>query len=373
VFRNGTTLSVGYNAFGQLGTGTLTNRSVPGPLAQYYPFKGFATGGNHSVAFFNNSTVRSWGYNYTGELGTGTTTYSSVPVKTGDISGVKAVAAGAFHSLALTNNGTLWAWGNNGYGQLGASNTVAFSTTPLRVVDPASGTLIPNVSALAANGYNSMALASGQVWTWGSNVAGQLGVDPAVFPVSVDPKPVLLLDPGVTAIAAGSAFSYALAGDSTIWAWGNNSNGQLGNGTVLQIDGITPPTGCVNASGDTAYIPVQVKTLSGTLIDVVQIAAGYHHGLARLANGTVWAWGANSLGQLGTSQVTGNSCYAVQVELPSVNGSVFEAVDIRAFGSSSMAKAQNGAWYVWGGNFFGQLGTGSDGNTVPLPVKMSGF
>src|SRR6185369_16573628 len=129
VFRNSTTLSTGYNAFGQLGYvengGQLANRTVPGPLNAFFPFAGVAQGGVHSVAFFNNSTVRTWGYNGFGQLGNGTITYSNIPIKpvgtsgVVHISGVKAVAAGGFHTLALAKDNKLWAWGKNDLGQLG--------------------------------------------------------------------------------------------------------------------------------------------------------------------------------------------------------------------------------------------------------------
>jgi len=235
VFKNGTTLSTGYNAFGQLGTGNLDQRSVAEPLFRYFPFKGFATGGNHSVAFLNNSTVRSWGYNYTGQLGNGTTIYSSLPVKTADISGVTAVAAGAFHSLALKGDGSVWSWGLNDNGQLGYLTALGFSIKPSQVINGATGNPLINVSNIAANGYNSMALANGVVWGWGSIQTGQLGVDPAVIKSLESPLIVNLPTLDIKAIAAGSAFSYAVDGSGTIWAWGNNSNGQLGNGTAYQI------------------------------------------------------------------------------------------------------------------------------------------
>jgi alpha-tubulin suppressor-like RCC1 family protein len=367
VFRNSTTLSTGYNGFGQLGTGNLDSRSTAAPLHKYYPFAGTATGGDHSVAFFNNSTVRTWGYNGFGQLGNASTTYSSTPVKTIAISGVTAVAAGAYHSLALRNDGTISSWGSNSMGQLGVGSLLvpSYSGVPVTVGAATAGAP-PNVSAIAANGYHSLALANGFVWAWGFNGSGQLGVDPLVTGASAAPLPVGGLSlSGVSAIAAGGAFNYAVV-NGEVWAWGANDNGQLGNGTTTS-----------------SYTPVQVmKDAATPLTDIVQIAAGIQHGLAKDSQGRVWAWGFNSFGQLGNynpldKNTLLDSPYAVQVLMDTATPPTVMsgAAEIRAFGSSSMARIGT-VWYAWGDNYYGQLGIGKSGaenNTVKNPVKMSGY
>jgi alpha-tubulin suppressor-like RCC1 family protein len=113
-----------------------------------------------------------------------------------------------------------------------------------------------------------------------------------------------------------------------------------------------------------------MKSASIPLDKVVQVAAGIQHGLARLVNGEVWAWGYNFFGQLGVVG-TADSLFAVMVPLVDTSGNPLQASDIRAFGSSSMAKVGND-WYVWGDNSYGQLGTVPTG-TVHIPVRMSGF
>lgn len=370
-FRNSSTFSTGYNAFGQLGSGDLGNRTQPGPLNGVFSFKGFALGGVHSVAFSNDSTVRTWGYNGFGQLGNGTTTFSSIPIKPVGTSGVvhisrvKAVAAGGFHTLALAKDNKLWAWGKNDLGQLGVGAAATaeikekgYSTVPVEV---SSATVSPlpftNISSIAANGHHSLARANGKVWAWGLNSSGQLGVDPATTGAMSAPNMVFgILSSGVSGIAAGGGFSYAVDRDGHVWAWGANENGQLGNGTTTL--NFTP-----------GKVQQKVATGLADLAGIVQVAAGIQHGLARDGVGNVWAWGYNFFGQLGLgSNNTSDSPVAVQVLL---NGKqLTDATDIRAFGSSSMAKVGN-VWYVWGDNSFGQLGIGSTG-TVPIPVP-SGF
>lgn len=363
VFRNSTTLSTGYNGFGQLGNGGLAGQSVPGTLNQYYRFSGFATGTNHSVAFFNNSTVRCWGYNGLGQLGNNLTIASFVPVttvfkNTSSLTGIKAVAAGGHHTLALKKDDTLWAWGSNDAGQLGAGG-IGYSPVAIKVTGLTGGNPFSNISSIAANGKHSLVRADGSVWAWGLNSSGQIGLDPAVTGASADPLNLSGLYPailkGVSAIAAGGGFSYAVrTNDKTLWAWGNNANGQLGDGTTVS-----------------KFKPVQVmKSASIPLDTVVQVAGGIQHGLARLANGDVWAWGYNFFGQLGNNGAL-DSSYAVQVVIDVAGAPMTGASDIRAFGSSSMAKI-GGVWYVWGDNSYGQLGVG---NVLKLtvPQKMSGF
>ncbi len=356
VFRNSTTLSTGYNAFGQLGSGELGNRSVPGILNRGFSFKEIAQGGVHSVAFINNSTVRSWGYNGFGQLGNGTIIYSSTPVKSGNLTGVKSVAAGGFHTLALTNDNKLWAWGKNDMGQLGVGaqfSPSGYSMNPVLVFSGTTSSPFSNISSIAANGHHSLARAEGKVYAWGLNSSGQIGIDPTTTGAMGEPHVVSgLPSSGVKAVAAGGGFNLAVGKDGTVWSWGDNNNGQLGN-----------------ISTASSFTPVQVMKSPGVpLTGMVQVAAGIQHVLARDSVGNVWAWGYNFFGQLGNNE-RNDSLKAVPVLLDGVQFT--GATDIRAFGSSSMAM-KGGAWYVWGDNSYGQLGIGTTVITY-LPVKMSGY
>lgn len=370
-FGNNTTLfASGYNGFGQLGNASVTNRSSMTKVKNGRFFSGFATGGNHSVAFFNNSTVRSWGYNIFGQLGNGTTTSSNEPVKTNDISGVKAVAAASRHTLALKNDDTLWAWGDNAFGQLGVDKADTPKPNEYSKKPVQAGRLVPgfaNISSIAANGNFNLARANGKVWAWGRNRSGQLGVEPPVAgstaaDFDATPKPVEALSAlGIIAVAAGGASGYALAQDGTVWAWGNNFDGQLGNGTTVN-----------------SHTPQRVLTAANVpLTNIVRIAAGVQHALAMDKDGQVWAWGYNIFGQLGNydkkpnNQAPDDQPFAVQVVADIAKTPFTGATEIRAFGSSSMAR-KDGAWWGWGNNSYGQLGIGRTGNEL-LPVRLPDF
>ncbi|TLZ71770.1 MAG: RCC1 repeat-containing protein, partial [Methanobacteriota archaeon] len=232
-----------------------------------------------------SGTVLAWGDNVDGQLGNGTFTTSNTPVEVSGLTGVTAIAAGgAFnhHSLALKSDGTVWAWGANSAGQLG-NGSFTGSNTPVQT----SG--INGVTAIAGGQLHSLALKSdGTVWAWGFNLDGQLGngTNTTTYPYGLDTPVQVLGLTGVIAIAGGGAHSLALKSDGTVWAWGQNNKGQLGNGSF---------TG--------SNTPVQTSGISG----VTAIAGGVSHSLALKSDGTVWAWGYNGGGELGNGTYTDNN------------------------------------------------------------------
>ena len=232
----------GWNAHGQLGTGTTSASSVPvDVLGLASAVTAIAPGREHTCALTSGGGVKCWGFNGSGRLGNGTTTDSSVPVDvSGLASGVSAIAAGLAHTCALTSGGGVKCWGNNNGGQLGTGTTPAGdprrdrawegandnaqlgnytttdSSTPVDVSGLASG-----VSAIAAGYYHTCALTSGGgVKCWGSNTG------------SLTPVDVSGLTSGVSAIAAGYYYTCALTSGGGVKCWGFNGSGQLGNGTT---------------------------------------------------------------------------------------------------------------------------------------------
>ncbi len=204
---------------------------------------------------------------------------------------------------------------------------------------------------MAAGDLHSLALRSdGSVWAWGYNAQGALGdgsVTQRISPVQV---PGLT---GVVTVAAGLRSSLALKSDGTVWAWGYNVYGQLGNGT----------SGATNST-----LPVKVLTGSNTdLTNIVAISAGNNFATALRSDGTVWTWGYNDKGQLGIGAVAQQS-YAVQVVgLTGVSA-------ISAGASHVVALKSNGAVYTWGDNTYGQIGNGLSGAaaSVNTPQLVAG-
>ncbi len=293
---DGTVWAWGYNGFGELGNGTNANSNTPVEVSGLSGVTAIAggQGGLHSLALKSDGTVWAWGYNGTGALGNGTYANSNTPVEVSGLSGVTAIAGGEFHSLALKSDGTVWAWGNDVYGQLGNGTEMFASNTPVEV----SG--ISGVTAIAGAGLHSLALKSdGTVWAWGYNADGELGNGTYTF-ASDTPVEVSALS-GVTAIAGGGFHSLALKSDGTLWAWGSNFFGELGNGTNTT----TYPFGIAT--------PVEVSGLSG----VTAIGGGFRHSLALKSDGTVRAWGYNGGGQLGNGTFTDSN---TPVEVSGLSG-----------------------------------------------------
>jgi alpha-tubulin suppressor-like RCC1 family protein len=287
----------GSNSKGQLASTTgYYSAFVTEPFAvasaEKYDLSAVAAGEAHSLALRpgapaaseDTTYVRSWGWNANGQLGGGGTEDTPQAPSVPGLAGVKALAAGDRHSLALTTDGTVWAWGANGRGQLGIDSTDD-KPKPVHVADPEGRGLLSSVVAIAARGAQSLALrADGTVWAWGANDRGQLGdgtVEDRHLPVSVQGLGF------AKALAAGGGHGLALRADGTVWAWGAADRGQLGN-TAFPVDSSTPVAVKGQASGDLKKA----------------LAAGHEHSLALRADGTVWGWGANGRGQLGDGTTT---------------------------------------------------------------------
>ena len=336
-------------------------------------FIAIAAGNKHSLALDNNGNIWSWGDNTYGTLGDGTNIDSYGLVKVsgeggfGDLSDIIAISAGDQYSLALDNNGNVWAWGLNEWGKLG-DGTMLSRNTPVKVVGNAGGYL-SGIIAIAAGSRHSLALDNnGNVWAWGINSDGSLGV--GNFNVSSSSStPVKVVGEGgigfldnIKAIAVGGNSSFALDNNNYVWAWGYNGllgNGFLGDGTDTRRSA-----------------PVLVSGVGGTgyLGSVASISTKGFHTLA-LQNGMVCAWGYNGFTNIGDGTSTHrNTPVMVKSEDGlGVLGDTYLISAISAGDLHSLALDSNGNVWTWGYGLYGQLGIGTDTNrSIPVKVKGEG-
>lgn len=226
--NDGTVYAWGDNSRGQLGNGTTTASINPVQVTGLSNIKAIAGGSNHSVALATDGKVYAWGLNADGQLGDDSTTQRTAPVES-KITDVVEIAAGGSHTVARKANGTVWVWGQNWNGQVGI-NTSTASEKPTQVIN------LTDVKKIVSGNSHILALTNnGDVYAWGQNNQGQIG-DGTTENV-LAPK---LIFSNAKDIAAGSQHSVILKNDGTVYAFGNNFNGEVGNGSADEK--ITSPT-----------------------------------------------------------------------------------------------------------------------------------
>jgi alpha-tubulin suppressor-like RCC1 family protein len=333
--------SWGSNTYGSLGDDSLTNRSSPvSVVGGFGDWVQMSAGYAHNLGVRANRTAWAWGLNTDGRLGDGTSTYyRTSPVSVvGGFSDWVQVSAGGVHSLGLRANGSAWAWGNNTSGRLG-DGTVTSRSSPVSVV----GGFDDWVQVSAGDAHSLAVRANGSLWSWGNNNQGRLG-DGAVVARSSPVSVVGGFNDWVQ-VSAGGYHSLGVRANGTAWAWGFNGSGRLGDNTAT-----------------TKTSPVSVV---GGFSDWVQVSAGNAHSLAIRANGSAWAWGSNTNGRLGDDTATTRSSPVLVV------GGFTDWVQVSAGELHSLGLRSNGTAWAWGNNTNGRLGD----DTVTLrssPVSVVG-
>ena len=366
----------GENDNGEVGNGS-SETNVLLPVQVLTEGVSIAAGDDHSLAIRSDGTVWTWGANNDGQLGINDNDAPNknmaVQVKgsngAGVLSDITGISGGEDHSLALKSDGTVWAWGEDLHGQVGDNDVKgADKFYPVQVVGADSVGSLTEIISIAAGKDHSLALKTdGTVWAWGLDSEGQLGDNDGTAEDKFAPVQVkgsggngFLTD--VVSIAAGEDHSLALKSDGTVWSWGENDDGQLGDNDDTKAD---KPT------------PVQVKDSEGTgnLTNVAAIAGGKDHSLAMMDDGSVWAWGEDTDGQLGDNDSASSKpdkLTPVQVRDSSGSGFFDKAVAISAGKDHSLALRSDGSAWAWGENSNGQLGNNdTTGSDQIVPVKVS--
>ena len=320
-----TIFSWGSNLYGQIGDGTTISRSSPVSInTSLSSWIDVAASYNYSLGLLQTGELWAWGYNFYGQLGDDTSVDTSSPVSVvGGFTDWCKIAAGYAQSLAIRQTGTLWAWGANGKGQLG-DGTIVNSSSPVSVV----GGFTDWCQMSTGLGHSVAVRRNGTAWTWGYNTNGQLGDNSIVDKSS----PVSVVG-GFTdwcQVSNGGSHSSAVRAIGTVWTWGNNSVGQLGDGTNTQRSS-----------------PVSVI---GGFTDWCAISSNSTFNAAIRQNGTMWTWGDNSTGQLGDATIVDRSSPVAVVggftNWCQVSAGLFHTTAV---------KTDSTAW-AWGCNGKGQLG-----------------
>lgn len=312
------------------------------------PIASIAGGGFAGYALLTNGRVWAWGDDLEGQIGAGGAwQWSATPVEVPGLAKVIAIAGGQNNAYALRRDGTVYAWGDDVQDELG-DDGASPRQMPKQIRVPSG------IVAIQAGAFSAYALRQdGSVWAWGSNSFGQLGTGGAIVPTGI-PRPVHHL-PAIVAIAAGSGDGYALDRNGRVWAWGDDSLGQLGTGGCTRSGGLARNTWNCPLTGG----PVEVRGLTG----VAEIAAGADTAYALRHDGTVWAWGDDSFGALGTR--VGTQFADLPVRIRGLNNTV----TITAGADSGYALRRDGTVWAWGRGVDGELGDGSTANrAVPTRV-----
>ncbi len=322
----------GYNLYGRLGDNTTTDKSSPvQTIAGGTNWKQVASGSSHTAAIKTDGTLWSWGYNAAGNLGDNTAISKSSPVQT--VTGGtnwRQVSGGSYYTAAIKTDGTLWTWGSNGFGNLG-DNTTTNKSSPVQTI--AGGTTWRQVAT--GSSHTAAIKTDGTLWLWGVNPYGGLGDNTSVNKSS----PVQTVAAGTNwrQVACGTDHTAAVKTDGTLWAWGYNSTGQLGDNTS------------VNKSS-----PVQ--TIAGGT-NWRQVACGANHTAAIKTDGTLWLWGWDSNGQLGDNTTASKSSPVQTV----TGGTNWRQVSCGSANHTAAIKTDGTLW-TWGYNSFGNLGDNTTTN-----------
>lgn len=336
----------GANDDGQLGIGSLRRALTPTLVGGITDVVAISSNEHHTLALTGSGRLYAWGYNTDGELGNGSNQPASSPTQVSGPTDFAAIAAGEHYSIGVTSDGRVWAWGSNVDGHLGLGYEGGTVLVPTLVTTSVLNT--PGmVAAGAATSFfkpDDTATNGVSIYSWGSNIAGELGRDDGNDSTIRNTPGVISGTVNVTAISIRYCHILALREDGSVLAWGGNSDGQLGNGSTTSRNA-----------------PDAVRLVQ----HVLAVAAGTMHSLALGDDGRVMAWGGNGFGQLGDGTYNSSPIRLWVNNLTNITM-------IAAGESHNLALRDDGTLWSWGSNTYGQLGNGGVGGQLE-PVEVNGY
>jgi alpha-tubulin suppressor-like RCC1 family protein len=324
----------GNNGSGQIGDNTrnlgATSRSTPKQeFTSSTNWKQVVRGGPYSAAIKTDGTLWCWGNNLNGQVADNTNVNRSTPrQEITSNTNWKQIAGGQSHTAAIKTDGTLWCWGQNIAGEIGdntAGSTIGRSTPRQEITSSTNWKQV----ACGTN-YTAAIKTDGTLWCWGINSSGQIG-DNTIIARST-PRQELTSSTNWKQVSCGYTHAAAIKTNGTLWCWGSNGNGQIGDNTFGATGRSTP----------------RQEITSST--NWKQVSAGANNTTAIKTNGTLWCWGQNDLGQIGDNTVGNSRSTPVQEWTSSTNWKQVSASDHTA------AIKTDGTLWCWGNNSSGQLG-----------------
>ena len=335
----------GGNRAGQLGDGTTIDRLSPVRIGADYDWASVSAGqGNwdaHTAAIRTDGSLWTWGRNSEGQLGNGTRANSAVPIQIMPDYKMVSVSAGMEHTAAVRDDGTLWIWGSTGFAANGhgrGTSPISHGNTPVQLGEDADWVLVS-----AGANYTAAIKTDGSLWGWRGDEERRWS--PYEDSVTRHDTPIQIgTYTDWVSVSAGRANAFAIRSDGSLWGWGDNGAGQLGDGT--------------RTSRST---PVQIKVSSnGISASWASVVSGHFHAVALKTDGSLWTWGVNVHGELGDG--TGGRGWGDRSDdrhSPARVGVDYDWVSIAASDGYTVAMRANGSLWTWGDNQWGQLGDGT--------------
>jgi len=326
----------GYNLYGLLGDNTIADKSSPvQTISAGTNWKLVGINSYHATAIKTDGTLWLWGFNRDGELGVNDIVHRSSPVQTvsGGTNWKQVGSGGVFHTAAIKTDGTLWTWGWNNYGHLG-DNTVTHRSSPVQTI--AGGT---NWKLVTCGYYHTAAIKNdGSLWLWGWNNWGQLGDNSVTHRSS----PIQTVSGGTNwkQVAGGINYNAAIKTDGTLWLWGYNLQAQLGDNSITSK---SSPVQTVAAGTNWKQVACSKQISSPTA--------------AIKTDGSLWLWGGNSNGGLGDNTTTDKSSPVQTI----AGGTNWKQVSVGY--TNTAAIKTDGTLWTWGGNSNGVLGDNTTTST----------